>query len=154
MKHGVPLKIENLSTDGDGTRLDVESSALIVDDNPFSLQGSLKFTPENTVIDMDLYTDSIEWGKIAKTMEALGKKENKKNTWDLPVTGTLRLKSNSFIYNKYTWLPFQADIAVHRNDVDITVNRTILCGISSPGRVNVRPGGLSFDFRFTADKGD
>ncbi len=149
LKQGVPLKIENISIDADGTRLAVESSALVLDNIPFSLQGGLNFTPENTVIDMDLFTDHIEWVKIAKTIEALGKKE-KKATWDLPVTGTLRLKSNYFIYDKYTWLPFQAEIAVHRNDVDIMVNKALLCGIASPGRVNVSPDNLSFNFQITA----
>jgi len=153
LKQGVPLKIENLSMDGDGTRLAVETSALVVDDNPFSLRGDLKFTQENTVIDMDLFTDHIEWAKLAKTIEALGKKD-KKAAWDLPITGTLRLKSNSFTYNKYTWLPLQADIAVHRNDVDIMVNRAILCSISSPGRVNVRPDSLSLNFQLAADNED
>jgi len=151
LKEGVPLKIENLYIDADGTRLSIESSALVLDNIPFSLHGGLNFTPENTVIDMDLFTDHIEWGKIAKTIEALGKKD-KKAAWDLPVTGVLGLKSNSFTYDRYTWLPFQAEIAVHRNDVDIMVNRAILCGISSPGRVNVRPDSLSFNFQLTADK--
>ncbi len=153
LKEGVPLKIDNLSMDGDGTLLTVESAAFVVDDNPFSLRGGLKYIPENLMIDVDLSTDRIVWAKIAETIETLGKRENKKagDTWDLPVTGTVRLRSNSFGYDKYTWMPFEAEIAVHHNDLDIVVNRAILCGISSPGRVNVNPGGLSFDIRLIAE---
>ncbi len=153
LKEGVPMKINSLSMAGDGTRLTVESAALVVDDNPFSLRGGLKYIPENLMIDVDLSTDSIVWAKIAKTIEALSKRENKKagDTWDLPVEGMVRLRSNSFVYDKYTWMPFQAEIAVHHNDLDILVNRAVLCGISSPGRVNVKPGGLSFDIQLTAE---
>ncbi|MGD0885573.1 MAG: AsmA-like C-terminal domain-containing protein [Thermodesulfovibrionales bacterium] len=150
LKQGVLLTIKNLSMDGDGNRLAVDSASLAVDNNPFSLQGSLKSTPEDLVVDMDLSTDRIEWGKIAKTLEAMGKTENS-NTWDLPVNGTLRLKANAFTYDKYSWMPLRADIAVHRNDVAIVVTRATLCGISSPGTLSVTPGGLSLDFQLTAD---
>ena len=153
LRQGVPLKIDSLSMDGDGTRLTVKSAALMVDDNPFSLWGGLKYIPENLMVDVDISTDRIEWAKIAKTIDKLGRRENKKadDTWDLPVEGTVRLKSNSFAYDKYAWMPFQAEVAVHSNDLDIMVKRAILCGISSPGRVNVKPGGLSFDIQLIAE---
>lgn len=154
LQQGVPLTIENLSISGDGNRLAVESASFTVDNNnPLSLQGSLKATPEDIVINMDLSTDRIEWGKVTKTVERIRKRENKENNnaWDLPVKGTLRLKSNSFIYGKYNWMPFHADIAVHGEDVDITVTRSALCGISTMGTLHVTRETLSCDFQLAAD---
>ncbi|HXX81637.1 MAG TPA: AsmA-like C-terminal domain-containing protein, partial [Thermodesulfovibrionales bacterium] len=81
------------------------------------------------------------------------KREDKGNneTWDIPVKGILRLRTNSFAYDKYTWMPLNADISLHRNDIDIAVTKATLCGISSPGTMNVASNALSFDFQFIAD---
>ncbi|MGD1075576.1 MAG: AsmA-like C-terminal domain-containing protein, partial [Thermodesulfovibrionales bacterium] len=150
LKQGVVLTIKTFSLAGEGNRLAIDSASLMVDNDPLSLQGSLTSTPEDMVIDMDLSADRIEWGKIAKTLEAQGKRENN-NTWDLPVKGALRLKANAFTYDKYSWVPLRADIAIHRNDVAIVVTDATLCGISSPGMLMVTPEGLSLDFQLTAD---
>ncbi len=48
-------------------------------------------------------------------------------------------------------MPLHADISLHRDDIDIAVTRATLCGISSPGTMNVTPRELSFDFQLTAD---
>jgi hypothetical protein len=161
-KWGIPIKIENLSLAGDGNSLAVEPSSLRLDDTPFSLKGNLNFTKGDLAIDMDLSADRIEWQKIAQVLKETGKKESKesndskesnesKETWGIPVKGTLRLKTNYFTYDKYTWTPLHADISFHRDDIDIAVTRAALCGISSPGTMNVTPKELSFDFQLTAE---
>ena len=152
-KWGIPIRIENLSLVGDGSSLAIEPSSLRLDDTPFSLKGNLNSTQEDLVIDMDLFADRIEWKKIAQVLETKEKRESKKNdeTWDIPVKGTLRLKTNYFTYDKYTWMPLHADISLNHNDVDIAVTRATLCGISSPGTMNITPKELSFDFQLAAE---
>ena len=152
-KWGIPITIENISLSGDGSSLVVEPSSLRLDDTSFSLKGNLNSTQEDLAIDMDLSADRIEWEKIAKALEGNEKRERKESseTWDIPIQGTLRLKANYFVYDKYTWTPLHAEISLHRDDIDIAVTRAILCGISSPGTMKVTPKELSFDFQLTAD---
>jgi hypothetical protein len=148
---GIPINIESLSLSGDGSSLVIEPSSLRVGDTSFSLMGNLHSAQEDLAIDMDLSADRIEWDKIAQVLTAKEKKENNE-AWDLAVQGTLRLKANYFIYDKYTWAPLNAEISLHRGDIDIAVTRAILCGISSEGSMNVTPKAFSFDIRVVAEK--
>jgi hypothetical protein len=152
-KSGIPITIENLSLIGNGSSLTVEPSSLRVDDIPFSLKGNLNSTGEDLAIDMDLSADRIEWEKVAKLLEVTGSTKGRENkdSWSAPLNGTLRVRVNHFGYDKYTWTPLHADISLHRNEIDIVVTRAILCGISSPGMMQVTPKELSLDFQLTAE---
>jgi hypothetical protein len=152
-KWGVPITIENLALAGDGSTLFVESSSFRMDDTPFSLKGSLNSTGEDLTVDMDMSADRIEWGKLAGILGAAGKREGMKDkkTWDIPVSGTLRVRLSHFAYDKYTLTPLHADVSFHRNDMNIAVTRAALCGISSPGSMHIMPNELSFDFQFRAE---
>lgn len=150
LKEGVPLTIENLSINSDGSRLAIESASIILDGNAFSLHGSLESNPKASIIDMDLAAGRIEWEKIAETAGKIKKGEDKE-TWDLPVEGSIRLESSSFSYGKYALKPLSASIALRRDAVDVAVTRSSLCGISILGELGVTPGSLSMDFQLGAE---
>ena len=151
-KWGMSIKIEDVSLAGDGSSLAIGPSSLMLYDTPFSLKGNLNFAQEELAIDMDLSADRIKWEKIAKILEAARKREGRENnkTWDIPVNGTLRVRLNQFTYDKYTWMPLHADISFHRDDMNIAVTMAALCGISSPGTINITSDELSIDFQLTA----
>jgi hypothetical protein len=65
----------------------------------------------------------------------------------LQAEGTIRFKSNSLTYGRFTWEPFWANIAVGQNAVEVNIEEAKLCGISTTGVVKVTDQKLSLDIR-------
>ena len=54
----------------------------------------------------------------------------------------------------YTWHPFQGEITVEPESIRVAVENSRLCGISSPGFLRVKQGGIEVAFRLKAEKSD
>jgi hypothetical protein len=146
----IPVQIENVSLDAKGNELNVESALVTWGKSHLNLEGDVKFSEEEFLFDMNLSADGLEWEKI----EGLLKEENGKGALERreepalpPVRGTLRIKLGHFKYGRLTWKPLHADISLDHDTVKVTVTEAIVCGISTPGVVEVTPQGLSLDFK-------
>jgi hypothetical protein len=126
----------------------VESALFTWEDSRLTLGGNVDFSPKGFLLDMDLTADGLEWGKVKKILAKENKKRDfgqGKNGWALPVQGTLRIKSDYFTYESFTWNPFHADVSFRHDGVSVSVTEANLCGISTPGTVEVSPKGLLLD---------
>ena len=148
-KEKVPLTIENISLNADTNRMNVESALIKLDDNDLSLHGSLNFTDKGIATDMDIVADRITWETMRKVIEGENKEKDAKKKdyqWNLPIYGTLRLKSNNFVYDKLTVSPLYADIAFSPDLVTVNVIKALVCGISTPGNVKIIHDNLQCNF--------
>jgi len=148
-KEKVHLTIENISLNADANRINVESASVKLDDNELSLRGSMNFTEKGIATDMDITADRITWEPVRKMIERENKEtgiKEKDSLWKLPVLGTLRVKSNNFIYDKLTVSPLYADISLSPDVMTVTVTKALVCGISTPGSIKVSSDNLRFDF--------
>ena len=148
-KEKVHLTIENISLNADANRMNVESASVKLDDNELSIQGSMNFTEKGIATDMDITADRITWEPVRKMIERENKEtgiKEKDSLWKLPVLGTLRVKSNNFIYDKLTASPLYADISLSPDVITVTVTKALVCGISTPGKVKISHDNLRFDF--------
>jgi len=66
----------------------------------------------------------------------------------------LRLKSDYFNYDQFTWFPFNADINFSRDEVEINFTDADLCGISTPGVFKITPDTVSLEFKPVSKKQD
>ncbi|UCG14010.1 MAG: AsmA-like C-terminal domain-containing protein [Deltaproteobacteria bacterium] len=145
-----PTRLESISLAANDHEIKVDSAVGIVGENRCSLTGSVSSSSAGLLIDMDISTDALDWKNIEKLLAKDGKEEQgqqSEDSWDLPVRGTLRLKSQEFTYEDFTWTPVHADIEFHQDRVDVGVKEAKLCGISTPGVLGVTPLGLTFDFK-------
>jgi hypothetical protein len=76
--------------------------------------------------------------------------EQEKASWDLPIQGTVKLESEYFNYERFTWFPFHADITIAQNEIDVKVVQAKLCHISTPGSLKITPQDVSLDFDFAS----
>lgn len=148
-KLGVPLKIESVSLDATKNNVKVEPAVFILADKRLILKGGVKVSAAGFVLDMDISADGLEWDQLEKILE----KDNGEdagpdiNLWGLPVQGVLRLKSETFKYETFTWTPLHADISFAHNVIDVAVTEANLCGISTPGVLKISPRELLVDFK-------
>jgi hypothetical protein len=89
---------------------------------------------------------------VEKIVEGLGedaKPEDDKpgaDSWDLPLQGTLRLKSKNLTYEGLNWSPVNANISFKTGVLSIAVTEADLCGISTPGNLEITAQNLRLDF--------
>ncbi|MHC4459246.1 MAG: YhdP family protein, partial [Planctomycetota bacterium] len=145
LKPDVTLNIDSVSLDAASNKIKVASAVVTWEDTHMVLAGDVNFSEEELLFDLDLSTSSMDWVKIKKIFEKKEKKENK--LLDLPLRGTVRLKSESFRFEKFTWSPLQADISFNPDEININVKNANLCSISTPGVLKVSSQDIQLDFK-------
>jgi hypothetical protein len=146
----VPVTIEDVSLEAKKNRLKVQSAMLKWGKNHLNLDGSVDFSEEEFLIDMNLSADGFEWENVKKVLEEEDKKSDLKQREDIrtpPVKGILRVRAQTFAYEKYTWRPFHADITFRHDGLKVAVTEANLCGIATPGTLDVFPEKLQLVFQ-------
>ncbi len=145
---GVPTKIDHISLDAMKDRLNVESMDVTWGDKQISVQGEVHVSNNMWLADMSLMTNGIEWETLRKAFDQdKGGKKKKDDFWDLPIQGVVRVQSDYFTYDKYTWKAVRADLSLASDAISIAVSEADLCSISFPGVLKVTPRSLSLDFQ-------
>ncbi|MFB0508555.1 MAG: AsmA-like C-terminal domain-containing protein [Thermodesulfobacteriota bacterium] len=146
----VPVRIESVSLNATKNRLKVESAICTWKDSRLMFEGNVDFSANGFLLDMDLSADALKWGNIkeilAKEKEEKDREQGEK-LLTLPLQGILRVKSKYFMYGEFTWNPFYADISFSNDGVSVSVTEADLCGISTPGIIQVSPQGLLLDVK-------
>jgi hypothetical protein len=150
LKSGAPLKIDSLSLDAAGNNIKVASAVVTWEDIHMILGGDVNFFEEEFLFDLDLSSSGMDWVKIKKIFEKKDTEKNGKDNnklFDIPLRGTVRLKSESFRFKKFTWSPLQADISFDPDEININVKKANLCGISTPGVLKISSQDIRLDFK-------
>ena len=151
----LPARLKNFSIETGQQRVILKSANLAVDDTQISATGTLDLSEQGLLFDLDLSSDDFDLGDIINAFDKKGKetKVNKdKNRWLLPVKGTAYVKLKSLTYREFRWEPFQCSISSEGGAVNVTVTKGNLCGISTPGTLNISPKGIGLDFKLLAKK--
>ena len=152
-----PIRIEGLSLDASEKGIRVDSAHLILEESHISLQGVLGFAPEGIRVDMDLASEEIAWDTIERVIDrAKAEKpvdEEAPSSWP-GIEGTVRCRTEAFIYGPFTWRPLHASVTFTRDDLRVAATEADICGISTLGALNLDGEDLSLDFRLIAKDGD
>jgi hypothetical protein len=149
----IPLAVDKISLKAAERHVDVERAVLHSGSEQLDLKGTLDFTPPGLAFDMDVKSNGLNWTQIERLLNKENngdkgdKSEQDKASWDLPMKGSLKLKAPYFNYDRFTWMPFHADITFDKNEIDVAVIEATLCNISTPGTLKVTPEGLELDFQ-------
>ncbi|UCH19913.1 MAG: AsmA-like C-terminal domain-containing protein [Deltaproteobacteria bacterium] len=149
-KLNLPLQINNISLQAAQNNIMVESAALTWDGIPMTLEGKVNFSEKKFLVDADLSTSSMNWDHVKKILETVDRNKGRKPSeklWDMPMQGTIRVKSENFSYHQFTWSPVHAEISFNRDEININVNEARLCSISTPGALKISSQNLQLDFK-------
>ncbi|UCE83311.1 MAG: AsmA-like C-terminal domain-containing protein, partial [Deltaproteobacteria bacterium] len=142
-----PLRIQSFHLDAEKNVINLESVDCTWGDNPISLNGDVGFSETGLLFDVDLSTDSIDLDNILENLNKNDKNEKNSELFqDIPVQGIVRLKSGKFTYETFTWSPFNANIRLNRDTVNIAITEANLCSVSTPGVVQLSPQHLLLGF--------
>jgi hypothetical protein len=149
LKPDVTLNFDSVSLDAAHNNIKVASAVVTWEDIHMVLGGNVSYSEEEFLFDLDLSSSGIDWVKIKKIFEKKdtekkGKDNNK--LFDLPLRGALRLKSESFTYQKFTWSPLRAEISFNPDEININVKNANLCSISTPGVLKISSQDIQLDF--------
>jgi hypothetical protein len=158
----VPVFIENFSMSSEGSRVALQAAKITIGDSRVFLKGEAAASPDGLTFDMDASTAGLDWDSL---QEAFGTPEAKEGSqgvesgtgergWDVPVRGTVRLRSGYFRYGRHTVEPAAAEIVFGKPGVTTTITEATYCGIPFTGTLLANPGEMTFELRPNAKDGD
>ena len=148
------LIIKNISSDAEKTLPVAISADMTLGQSDITLKGNVDVINERLIFDIDLSTGKLEWDILKDIFASEQEDKDKKHFYDFPMKGLVKLKSESFAYDKFIWKPFNADIAIDRDNINIAVIESDLCGISFPGKFEITPRQMSLGFEPVANDKD
>jgi len=145
---GRPLEIDEISVNAKGDRVTVERSNFMWGGKRLALSGDVSFSEKRILLNLDLFTESIDVKSDLDTVREILSREKKggKNE-GLQLQGTLRIKTKSLLYDRIAWMPFDAEVMFDPHGVEIVVREASVCGISTPGNVKIANENFSLDLR-------
>lgn len=149
-----PARIENARLTANGNKLKVRSARVNWLDARMDVVGSVKFTPSGFKLDMDLSADRVDfeklkgiWDDTRKAPVPASNSKTSEKRKDLKLRGTLRTGIDNFTFGSLSWSPVQGTVRFLENEVHIDITRADLCGIPTPGTVNIADGRVQINLK-------
>ena len=152
----VPAEIASFSISGSEDKIVVDSAELAWGDTKAGLSGSVMPIDQGRLrLDIDIAADTVDLNRLAQSVNTGGvkRKERQVAPASLPLTveGRVRFKADRFTIGGYTWQPLHADVKLNRGSADINIKEAVICGISTPGSLNVSPQNVAFNLEAVAE---
>ena len=159
----IPVYVDSLSLSAKESRVAVQDAKITIGDSHVLMKGEATASSDGLAFDLDASTPGLDWESLrkvfgtptAKEEGATGTDNGVGERWhDVPVRGTVRLRSGYFRYGRHTLEPAVADIVLGKQGVTVTVMEAAYCGIPFTGRLRKTTGEMSFKLRPDAKDGD
>jgi hypothetical protein len=146
----LPLRIEELSLDAQDNHFSLDNTVINWEDQRVSLKGDVEVAMPAWRLDLSASIDDLNWDRI-KQLTSPG--EGRKRSFlsglpaEMPVRGNISISAENFTLGKFTWAPLTADVIFQKSGMDIAVAEARICGIDTPGVVNVTPSEIRLEFK-------
>jgi hypothetical protein len=129
------------------SRLNLTDTQISWENSHIAIEGAADFSENQLILDMNLAADRVNWGQIEQIVELEAKQEPGST---MALRGELRIESENFTYESYTWRPIHADISFNKAETHILIKKANLCGIEFPGILKVSSNQFEFYLNPTA----
>lgn len=153
---GEDAVIEQMVVQGDQTGLSIRSADLHWRRSHISVSGKLAAAQQALQVDMDVSADQMVWEEIsATTLPSDNQKEQGSVKLALPpLEGVVRLKSNRFAFGALSWDPLQITAKLTANEISGEIEKSVVCGIRTDGRVTIQKNDqIDLDVRLAVKDG-
>lgn len=150
---GSPLIIDKFLFAAGNNGIDVNQLLLSYLENQVAINGRVDMTADAFLLDLDASAKDLKWDfseEAAAEPAAVSTNNSGIGLWEYPVTGMINLAAESFSLGEYTWKPVYAQISKGQGSIKVEVIEANLCGIDTPGLLQVDGNTLDLDFQCTA----
>jgi len=127
---------------------------MALDDRQIGVEADLNLSEQGILFRLDVAADGIDLKQTKAALEklALTSEDGKRHVrWSVPVKGTAHIKLGRLEVDEAVWQPFSCDISSEGNSLHIVINKAALCGISTPGTVEITPREVALHIVPTAE---
>jgi hypothetical protein len=144
--------VEKFSIEADGESMQVRSVELRWGKSRLAASG--KVTSANTLeVDLDVIGDQIDWEEFRGSFGTERKQPEEENDGAMAipaVEGVIRLKTNRFSFERFNLTPLELKAAIGPSGIRAEIERGVVCGINTTGRVAVAGKEIDLDLRLSA----
>ena len=143
--------VKNFHINASGNSIHVDSATIFLKGSKLETKGNVSFSKEGFLINLNISTNNIEWTDIKRILDSTKQNARKSKQFErLLVHGDIKFDADSFTFEKYALQPFQADVHLTRDEVEVSITRADLCGISMPGVVRIFDQKIKIQFELQA----
>lgn len=147
---GGSLQLPTGHVEARGKSLDLAAKA-IVGGTDLSVRGSLSRAGKTLSTDLDVTAGPVRWTDITALLPRRdGGAGDAKAAESPAVTGTVRVSADAFTFGDLTWRPLRAVVKIAPGATTVAVKEATLCGVSTPGTIDVTETGLALAFEAAA----
>ena len=144
---GDPVTVNNGSFDLTGeaapeaarNRVRMNATDLTWGENHLTLIGGMILSENETLLDLALTADTIDWNQVNNLVDYVKKKSNVPDSRlsKRDLLGILKVETDNFNYETYSVNPLKADLSFKPDKLVISVNEAVVCSISFRGQLKV-----------------
>lgn len=145
-----PLKVESFSLEGLEKGIRVHSAVCNWGSTRMNVDGKVNFSKAGYVLDSALLLDRLEGDRLTKLFQQASSNTRKRKTgkfWDAPVSADLEVTAKEFSYLGLTWSALKAHLYLGSHKIHAVITRADLCGIATPGVVEITPQDFVLAFK-------
>ena len=148
----LPVQIKSASVAATGNKLQVAAVDASVGKCDLHARGSVTFTKQGYVLDMDVASDSINLDAVEKALTKGAAPASAEELWETPLRGRIRVAARSLSKADLTWEPFNANVMFADKAITIAATEAKLCDIATPGTLMVTPDTMTLEVKPAAQK--
>jgi hypothetical protein len=145
--------VEKFRIEAAGTSVLIQSAELSWRKSRIAVSGKVAEVKDLLRADLDVSADRLNWDELNSSFGGKDGQRKKKDNGILshpPVEGTIRLKTDSFIFERFNLSPLQMTALISPSGVKAKIDHGVACGIKATGRVDVTGKEVALDVHLAA----
>ena len=145
--------IEKFRIEAGGENIQIRAADLRWRNSRLTVSGKVVAAQEAVRVDLDVSGDRLDWGELNRSFGRAGaqKKDNADAAVSLPpVQGTIRLKVDSFAFERFNLSPLRLTANSSPSGIRAEIEQALACGINATGQLDIAGEEIKFDVAFAA----
>ena len=149
--------LENFTIQARGDNAQVRSADLRLGSSRLLVEGNIGAGKEALRLDLDVAADRLSLETLDGLFGAGDQRRNETVRVGLSLPraqGTIRLKADSFAIDRFTFSPLQIHTAISSSSIRAEIERGVVCGINTTGRLEAAGNDIGIDLQLSATDAD
>jgi hypothetical protein len=145
--------IEGFRIEADGARVAVRSAALRWGQSRLTASGEVSGANERIGLNLDVTGDQLDWQQLERSFGSVSsqRQRNEIGGPSMPkLEGAIRFKLERMTFEQFNAAAIEATADISPTGTKTTIQRAVVCGITTTGRVDVAGQDIAVDLQLAA----